>query len=111
MCIICAMAKHEDVDTACEFLSAFHRAQANMKISAELMKRCSEIAVRPATKKQYDRTHKKMVRLMKEWNKLEHFREAHQPHLEELAELPAPHKAIENFRPYVSNAPRNFGHD
>ena len=101
MCIICAMevtADLKDINTAEDFLSAFLRARVNMQESARLMKLCSKVAIRPETRKQYDKTHKKMVRLIREWNKLEQFREAHQPHLDAAPALSAPEKALEHHQ-------------
>jgi hypothetical protein len=39
------------------------------------MLRCSQEATDPEVKKRYNRIHKKMVRLKRDWNKLEHERE------------------------------------
>ena len=59
-----------------DFLSEFSKAQNNMRLASRLMFACSKVAEDEETKKRYDKAHKKMVKIIKEWNKIEHEREA-----------------------------------
>lgn len=76
MCIICNMSKMEDVQVASDFLSAFSNASAAMQRSADLMLECSKRVGDAADRARYDAVHKKMVRQIADWNRLEHEREA-----------------------------------
>lgn len=71
MCIICNMPAPEGVFEAEKFLHHFELAGNNMKLAADNLKLCYDLTKR----KSYDRTHKKMVKLMRDWNRLEHERE------------------------------------
>jgi hypothetical protein len=73
MCIICNTPPYNT--EADSFLTHYSRSRSAMKASALLLKQCSAIALTPEVRKQYDKTHKKMVRLIREWNKLEQMRE------------------------------------
>ncbi len=75
MCIICEMDDMVSIETAGKFLTAFDKSRGEMRQSAELMLECAKSAVADDTRKRYDRTHKRMVKLMREWNQLEEFRE------------------------------------
>ena len=68
MCIIC------NCDGG-EMLSAFESARQAMKRSKEAMLKCSKSSCDKVAAKQYDKVHKEMVRLIKEWNTLEEKRE------------------------------------
>lgn len=72
MCIICNCSDDGD-----EFLLAFLKAQRAMKEAKDAMLKCSKSSVDKTAAKQYDRVHKEMVRLIKEWNRLEEKREQH----------------------------------
>lgn len=73
MCIICNAG-----DAGMLFLNEYAHARHHMKRAADAMLLCS--ATKPGLKridqrKQYNKTHKRMVRLIREWNRLEQFRE------------------------------------
>ncbi len=65
MCIICRCG-----DDGNRALDAFALSRTAMQRAAVAMKICS------ATDPGYDATHKKMVKLMREWNRLEESRES-----------------------------------
>ena len=69
MCIICNMPAPAGVDDATEFLHRFYRALQEMKDATRAMQRVAKF------NRHYDRTHKKMVRITREWAKVEHERE------------------------------------
>lgn len=70
MCIVCNCG-----DAAFPYLDAFAAASAHMERAATAMLDCAKVAKTPEQRKQYDATHKAMVRLKREWHKLEHTRE------------------------------------
>lgn len=72
MCIICNCG-----DTGDAFLLAHTGAANRMKLAAEAMLKCAMIAPTPEQRRQYDRTHKKIVRQLRDWNRLEQERETH----------------------------------
>lgn len=59
----------KDVLSVFAFQREYREAQEAMKRAADAMRDCCEFSPR------YDGTHKAMVRLIREWNKLEHTRE------------------------------------
>lgn len=70
MCIICNMGDDfASVENASTFLTKFSQAAATMKQAAEALHKCVSVD------RKYDATHKSMVRLIAEWNGLEHSRE------------------------------------
>lgn len=77
MCIICECycMNSASMHTAEMFLSEFERSRQAMKSAADIMLQVSKIAVTPEGRKQYDRTHKIMVKLIRQWNVLEQSRE------------------------------------
>lgn len=76
MCIYCNMGPEiSDKDPAGAFLDDFVRSQASMERAAKAMLVCSRLAPDPKVRRQYDRTHKRMVRMIRDWNRLEQFRE------------------------------------
>lgn len=83
MCIICNASAGKDsevtVDIANEFLHHFHASQQAMQKAASRMLALSQFVGMPEDRKRYDRTHKQMVRLLKEWNSIEHQREKDDP--------------------------------
>lgn len=76
MCIICDMTKKGGVDAANEFLTQFSNAQNCMQRATIAMLEVRHNA-NSEDRKRYDRTHKKMVRLLREWNRIEHERGVH----------------------------------
>jgi hypothetical protein len=66
MCILCNCGFDGPAD---EFLGAFEASRRIMKRATEEMGRCARIDRR------YDKTHKRMVRLMRDWNRIEQERE------------------------------------
>ena len=73
MCIICKMGDDgAGLNAADEFLREFGIAQQAMRKATEAMLACSRVD------ENYDRTHKQMVRLLREWNGITHTRE-HRP--------------------------------
>ncbi|WP_020178102.1 hypothetical protein [Methylopila sp. M107] len=82
MCIICNLMVGSDQSGALladAFLHKFDQSRKAMQAAAYQMLVCSKAAQNPDVKKQYDRTHKRMVALMRQWNSLEEFREAATP--------------------------------
>ena len=76
MCIICNMGSDFDkIHKADEFLLAFEQSRQTMKRAADAMLVCSKIAITADDRKRYDSVHKKMVRKIRAWNKLEEKRE------------------------------------
>lgn len=77
MCIICNMGTNDaSIAHAEQFLRDFETAQKAMGDAAAALHECAKVDRR------YDVTHKAMVRLIREWNLLEHSREhgpTHQP--------------------------------
>ena len=74
MCIICNCKEYSKAPD--EFISAFESSRASMKKACDSMKRVSEEAISEEHAKRYDRTHKKMVRLLRDWNRIEQERES-----------------------------------
>jgi hypothetical protein len=78
MCIICNLTKatarfpdtDANIEVAEEFLLAFAAARKAMAEATNAMRNCAQID------RKYDRTHKQMVRLCREWNAIEQTREA-----------------------------------
>jgi len=58
-----------------DFLREFEVARKAMRRAAAQMLACSKLAVVPEARVRYDAAHKQMVRLIREWNKLEETRE------------------------------------
>jgi 20S proteasome alpha/beta subunit len=73
MCIICNLPVESY--TATNFLTAFEKSRTAMKEACDLMLKCSKEAIDPDDRKAYDAQHKRMVRLMREWNRTEELRE------------------------------------
>ena len=74
MCIVCN-CDGGGYQHGAAFLSEFERARKAMADSAAAMLRCAEVAPDPDDRERYDRTHKQMVRLIRDWNRLEQQRE------------------------------------
>jgi len=75
MCIICNMPDFKD-GVADDFLSKFSVASQAMTAAATAMLECAKIANTPEARSRYDATHKKMVQMVRDWNRLEQEREA-----------------------------------
>jgi hypothetical protein len=75
MCVICNCD-----EVGAVFLSEFASAQKSMTRATTAMLACSQVAHTEEQRKSYGSTHKKMVRILRAWNKLEHIREmGHKP--------------------------------
>jgi hypothetical protein len=72
MCIICNCG-----DAGFDFLTDHGAAAGRMRAAKAKMLECSRIATEPEQRKRYDRMHKKMARLIREWNRIEQEREVH----------------------------------
>lgn len=70
MCIICNAPEAGD-----DFLTHFHRASEHMRRAAAAMHKASEETAQLVDQVRYDKTHKAMVRLIRQWNRIEHERE------------------------------------
>ena len=73
MCIICRLGAKDDFDgpkKATAFLDAFERAKGAMQAATDAMAECAKMDPH------YDRTHKRMVSLQRDWNRIEQEREA-----------------------------------
>lgn len=79
MCIICECA-----DAGESFLDAYDTTRRYLKRATQLMLDCSKVAVTPEARKAYDATHKRMRRLMRDLNRIEHTRELHHMKIESL---------------------------
>lgn len=66
---MCQMAFSEGLDNE----TGYPEAQRAVAAATDAM-RASDLL--PDDKKRYDRTHKQMLRFMRDWNKIEHAREA-----------------------------------
>lgn len=76
MCIVCNCDTLGD-----DFLTAFHQARHYMGRAASLMLECSKRVSDPEAKRSYDRSHKHMRRVLRDWNRTEEMREqATTPH-------------------------------
>lgn len=73
MCIICncePMSEEPEI-----FLIKFEQSRQAMTQATLAMLAVSKMAATPEARARYDRTHKAMVRLQREWNALESARE------------------------------------
>jgi len=77
MCIICNCGDDGD-----DFLMHFSAVKQHMRLAAEAMLRCSKLGNKyfqpghaSRNRQRYDQIHKKIVKMRKEWNKIEHERE------------------------------------
>lgn len=80
-CIICNVSfgpvMQSNAEKASKFLGTFSYAGNQMKEAASQLLELSKILKEryPEEAKRYDREHKKMVRIIREWNSIEHSRE------------------------------------
>jgi len=72
MCIMCNVG----FDLGDRFMDEFASARVHMNRAAAAMLECKAAAKSIAVSKQYDRTHKAMVKLIRDWNRLQEMREA-----------------------------------
>ncbi|MGN7160821.1 hypothetical protein [Sphingomonas sp. SAFR-052] len=77
MCIVCNVG--DSHPTAYRFLDDFRKSQEAMKAAADAMLAVSAVAVTAEDRKRYKAVHKRMVRQMREWSKIEQQREAQSP--------------------------------
>lgn len=75
MCIICKTSTEEGVLAANVFLSEYSMAQRRMKAAIKAMLEVKD-HVSPEQARQYDRIHKRMKAILRDWNSIEHQREA-----------------------------------
>lgn len=79
MCIICNASAGDKplttIDEASDFLAEFKGAQDAMKAATARMLTLSKTMAIPEHRKRYDRTHKQMLRVIRDWNNIEHTRE------------------------------------
>lgn len=76
MCMICNAISPEGVGSANDFLSEYSMTQRHMaKAIASLLEVKKHVS--PDHARQYDRIHKRMVAISRDWNKIEHQREQH----------------------------------
>lgn len=73
MCIVCNCVGHEEDAEA--FLQAWKASQDGMRAAIDAMLRVSKTCGSADDKKRYDRLHKRMVQMMRDWNRLEESRE------------------------------------
>jgi uncharacterized coiled-coil DUF342 family protein len=71
MCIICNCGDDGD-----EFLTAHSRTSGAMQEAKDAMLKCSQTATDPAVRKRYDAMHKKITRMLRDWNRIEQERES-----------------------------------
>ena len=81
MCIICECGTS---DASEEYLMSHEKTKLEMRKAAKAMLECSKVAITKEGRKSYDNTHKKMVKLIRDWNRIEQereefYREAHHP--------------------------------
>lgn len=80
MCIVCNMGRDlRAVDTANEFLWQWRASGKAMAAAADAMLAVSRTAPSPVDRKRYDRLHKRMVKAIRDWNRLEEDREREAP--------------------------------
>ncbi|MDE2103232.1 MAG: hypothetical protein KGL39_38655 [Patescibacteria group bacterium] len=72
MCIICKCngVNPNDPEPGSDFLSAFYDVQRAIETAKAAMHRCAKVD------RSYDASHKAIVRMQRDWNRLEHYREA-----------------------------------
>ena len=70
VCILCNCGETGD-----DFLTSFASSRHKMEQAKNAMLACSKVAKDQDQRKRYDHIHKEMVRLIREWNRLEEARE------------------------------------
>lgn len=77
MCIICNLPYDtaRGMSAGETFLASFPSASRQMKKACDAMLEASKVAHTPEDRKKYNRTHKRMVSVMRDWNRIEHQRE------------------------------------
>lgn len=76
MCMICNISGPSP-NAGFRFLEAFEASQHWMKRAERAILQCSKEATTDTARWQYGRVHRKMVRLRRAWNTLEHQREVY----------------------------------
>jgi hypothetical protein len=71
MCVVCNCG-----DEGYTFLTHAYNVSFEMEKAAAAMLACSEVVEDKGAARRYDAAHKKIVRLRREWNRIEHEREA-----------------------------------
>jgi len=61
-----------------KFLTHFYNASAEMRLAMEHMHKVIPLVNDPEVKKRYDKVHKAMASLRRQWNQLEHERERYE---------------------------------
>ena len=74
MCIVCNFGA-EDPTPALDFLAKWDQVHVALKEATDAMLRVSQTVPDPAHRKRYGALHKRMVRQMHDWNRLEEARE------------------------------------
>ncbi len=75
MCILCNMCPDDNARHAADlFLGAFAIASQKMKLAVEQMRVVAAMCP-PAHMSRYDAAHKAMVRILRDWNRIEETRE------------------------------------
>jgi hypothetical protein len=74
MCIVCNVKEAGELPSNI-FLEEYKQAQVSMRRAAEALHATLPHASTLKAKKQYARIHKQLVKLRRDWNRLEHLRE------------------------------------
>ena len=83
MCIFCNMGHDESaLNEADKFLGEFAGASRKMKQAVDQMKVVAGVCP-PAHRSQYDAAHKALVRILRNWNRMEELREHPAPDKEQ----------------------------
>lgn len=75
MCMICNTSDEAGSLVAIRTLGEIELSRRAMAEAASSMLEMSKIAATPEARRQYDRSYKRMRRLMRDWNRIEHERE------------------------------------
>lgn len=75
MCIICNLGGAQEAE---DFLSKYEKAQVAMRQATEAMLAVSNLNQK--YRKRYSKMHKRMRRISREWNQVEHMREREEFH-------------------------------
>jgi hypothetical protein len=72
MCIISNLRDSaNDIYAVTDFLTAYRNAQVAMDAATKAMLAVTKLDLSPEDKRRYDRDHKQMKRLMREWNTMD----------------------------------------
>lgn len=82
MCMICNLTDPQNqVATASSFIGAYAASQRAMSEAIDAMLAVSKLDLMPDDRARYDRAHKQMRRISREWNMIEHTREVGAGHV------------------------------